>query len=266
MDQPLEKVKRQYPSVAQKLRLSQLLEADEELRNGKFTATFSKKTASERWEKIALELNSLTGAKKSGKEWRTTWGDMKTYTKKKYAGQRRSMQRTGGGPPDIQPEAVDQIILSTISESALSGHSDSQESSARLINFHHEPTNDSENVQIIVIEPPATDPPAIEPVPGTSSETTEPPATDPPAMEPVPGTSSENTQRTGRPRPKRTVAQRRLENSLQVAGTMNETLEKKIQMKKQFNEAYLIEMRRRTDAIIELSNSIKQLSNNNNHV
>lgn len=71
MDQPLEKVKRQYPSVAQKLRLSQLLEADEELRNGKFTATFSKKTASERWEKIALELNSLTGAKKSGKEWRT---------------------------------------------------------------------------------------------------------------------------------------------------------------------------------------------------
>lgn len=58
---------------------------------------------------------------------------MKTYTKKKYAGQRRSMQRTGGGPPDIQPEAVDQIILSTISESALSGHSDSQESSARLI-------------------------------------------------------------------------------------------------------------------------------------
>ncbi|KAG7295083.1 hypothetical protein JYU34_022552 [Plutella xylostella] len=71
MDQPLEKVKRQYPSVAQKLRLSQLLEADEELRNGKFTATFSKKTASERWEKIALELNSFTGAKKSGKEWRT---------------------------------------------------------------------------------------------------------------------------------------------------------------------------------------------------
>ncbi|CAG9129821.1 unnamed protein product [Plutella xylostella] len=97
-------------------------------------------------------------------------------------------KEAGGGRPN-------NIVYNNI-ESALSGHSDSQESSARLINFHHEPTNDSENVQItsIVIEPPATDPPAIEPVPGTSSETTEPPATDPPAMEPVPGTSSENTQ------------------------------------------------------------------------
>ncbi|KAG7296430.1 hypothetical protein JYU34_021588 [Plutella xylostella] len=68
------------------------------------------------------------------------------------------------------------VTYCRLSVSALSGHSDSQESSARLINFHHEPTNDIEpiiveldqNVQIIV-----TEPPAMEPAPGTSSETTQ---------------------------------------------------------------------------------------------
>lgn len=71
MSQRPEKEKRQYPTAGQKIRLAQLLEADEELRSGKFTAAFTKKMSSERWDRIAQQLNSYNGANKTGKEWRT---------------------------------------------------------------------------------------------------------------------------------------------------------------------------------------------------
>lgn len=53
-----------------------------------------------------------------------TWGDMKSYVKKKYAGQRRSMLRTSRGGPAIQSESADKTA-----QSDLSGH----ETIARLL-------------------------------------------------------------------------------------------------------------------------------------
>ncbi|KAG7295822.1 hypothetical protein JYU34_020896 [Plutella xylostella] len=260
MSQRPEKEKRQYPTAAQKIRLAQLLEADEELRSGKFTATFTKKMSSERWDRIAQQLNSHNGASKTGKEWRTTWGDMKSYVKKKYAGQRRSMLRTSRGGPAIQSESADKTA-----QSDLSGH----DTIARLLALKSGPAamaldDDMElvpNVDIEIVEddplyltetkPTATDP----------SDTDEPaiePKIEQPNPQPIP---SENEQSSGIPRPRRTVAQRRFQNYFTAAQQpMHLQIKQKIRMKKDFNQAYLYEMRRRTDAILELSNSIRSLS------
>jgi hypothetical protein len=62
--------KRIYPSAAQKSRLIALVEADEELRRGKFSSSFTKKEGEKRWENIALEVNSIPGSKREWKEWR----------------------------------------------------------------------------------------------------------------------------------------------------------------------------------------------------
>lgn len=62
--------KKTYPTAAQKTRLISLLEADEELRQGKFSSSFTKKVAEARWRKIAIEVNSISGAKKEWKDWR----------------------------------------------------------------------------------------------------------------------------------------------------------------------------------------------------
>lgn len=64
------KLKKSYPTSAQKARMINLLEADEELRSGKFSATYTKKEAEIRWRQIADELNSIPGSMKTWIEWR----------------------------------------------------------------------------------------------------------------------------------------------------------------------------------------------------
>ncbi|KOB72057.1 Uncharacterized protein OBRU01_07409 [Operophtera brumata] len=57
-----------------------------------------------------------------------TWQDMKAKVKRKQAVVRRSANLTGGGSPPQQLTAEEEQVLTTISESAVVGHSDSQES------------------------------------------------------------------------------------------------------------------------------------------
>lgn len=68
--EPAAKKRKGYPTNQQKTRLIQLLQADDELRSGKFSATFTKKVSEARWAALALELNSIPGAKKDWTEWR----------------------------------------------------------------------------------------------------------------------------------------------------------------------------------------------------
>lgn len=62
--------KKTYPSTSQKQKLLNLIEADEELRQRKFSSTFTKKIAEARWGEIAEEINSIPGTQKDWKGWR----------------------------------------------------------------------------------------------------------------------------------------------------------------------------------------------------
>lgn len=64
------KKKTGYASNTQTRRLVELLDADAELRSGKFTPVLTYKTAQKRWATIADELNSIGGAQKTWSEWR----------------------------------------------------------------------------------------------------------------------------------------------------------------------------------------------------
>lgn len=64
------KKKTGYASNTQTRRLVELLDADAELRSGKFTPVLTYKTAQKRWTTIADELNSIGGAQKTWSEWR----------------------------------------------------------------------------------------------------------------------------------------------------------------------------------------------------
>lgn len=54
----------------QRLYLVEFLEQNPELRNGKFTPTFTYKTSQKCWNEIALQLNAVGPVQKDWKQWR----------------------------------------------------------------------------------------------------------------------------------------------------------------------------------------------------
>lgn len=70
MDSSVIKKHRAYPTIEQKYRLVQLVQADEEMVLAKFSETFTKQEAARRWQAIAEELNNISGAVKTWREWR----------------------------------------------------------------------------------------------------------------------------------------------------------------------------------------------------
>ncbi|KAL4718865.1 hypothetical protein ACJJTC_010021 [Scirpophaga incertulas] len=124
---------KKFASVEQKLRLIQLLEADPQLKSGKFSNIFTKSEAKKRWINITEELNSLTGTKKTWEEWRKTWQDRKANAKRKFSNLRRQANLTGGGPPAGPSTLEDELIINSLDIESLVGHTDCQESPAIFI-------------------------------------------------------------------------------------------------------------------------------------
>jgi len=58
------------PTQFQMRSLVEQLTKDPQLCGGKFTNTFTHKIAKERWENIAVYLNAMPGAEKSGEKWK----------------------------------------------------------------------------------------------------------------------------------------------------------------------------------------------------
>lgn len=58
------------PTQSQMKYLVDLMAKDPLLCAGKFTPTFTQKTAKQKWEIIAEQLNALPGAQKSGDKWK----------------------------------------------------------------------------------------------------------------------------------------------------------------------------------------------------
>nr|CAH7764197.1 unnamed protein product [Callosobruchus chinensis] len=102
------------------------MEAHPELNSGKFSSTFSKKTAENLWRQTSSELNSIPGSsKKEWAQWRKTWQDMKKKAKSKAVAYKRYAEGTGGGPSKIiKLDDVESKILDMIPSAVISGDKD----------------------------------------------------------------------------------------------------------------------------------------------
>ncbi|CAH1111715.1 unnamed protein product [Psylliodes chrysocephalus] len=89
------KEKKLYCSQQQKQQLTEMVTKDKQLLSGKFSNNFTMKDSVEKWENIALALNSMPGANKEWKQWKKTWQDMKCSIKKKAYNNKKPYARNG---------------------------------------------------------------------------------------------------------------------------------------------------------------------------
>ncbi|KAG5890842.1 hypothetical protein JTB14_016275 [Gonioctena quinquepunctata] len=101
---------------------------NEPLLSGKFSQTFTFQDAKSKWQNIASILNSAPGASKDWKQWKKCWQDLRSKTKKKKSGKIKYARGTGGGPP-LPPklDITDELILSTIAPTAITGDTNIRE-------------------------------------------------------------------------------------------------------------------------------------------
>ncbi|XP_023944987.1 myb-related transcription factor, partner of profilin [Bicyclus anynana] len=74
-----------YVTARQKKKLIELMAKHPELISCKVTQDFSYKDSQMLWQNIANECNAIPGARKTWRQWRKTWHDLRSKTKKKQA-------------------------------------------------------------------------------------------------------------------------------------------------------------------------------------
>ncbi|KAJ8715249.1 hypothetical protein PYW08_005230 [Mythimna loreyi] len=74
-----------YVTVKQKKKLVELMAKHPELISGKVTQDFNYRDSQQLWQTITNECNSIPGARKSWRQWRKTWHDLRSKTKKRQA-------------------------------------------------------------------------------------------------------------------------------------------------------------------------------------
>nr|XP_021186060.2 myb/SANT-like DNA-binding domain-containing protein 3 [Helicoverpa armigera] len=74
-----------YVTARQKKKLIELMAKHPELISCRVTQDFNYRDSQQLWHSIANECNSIPGAKKSWRQWRKTWQDLRSKTKKRQA-------------------------------------------------------------------------------------------------------------------------------------------------------------------------------------
>ncbi|XP_072944894.1 uncharacterized protein [Epargyreus clarus] len=95
-----------YVTARQKKKLIELMTKHPELISCKVTQDFNYKDSQKLWQNIANECNSIQGARKTWRQWRKTWHDLRSKTKKRQA-------ETNGELP------VSAVMLSAAEQEAL---------------------------------------------------------------------------------------------------------------------------------------------------
>ncbi|KAJ8911762.1 hypothetical protein NQ315_008814 [Exocentrus adspersus] len=106
----------------QKEQMFQFLKTHKELIAGRFSSSFTTKTAELLWCQLSEVLNSMPGPKKEWKAWRKTWQDLRSRTKTKNSRIAKYAEGTGGGPPDTSNLShTEQEIMSLVSKISAEG-------------------------------------------------------------------------------------------------------------------------------------------------
>ncbi|KAF5276387.1 hypothetical protein FQR65_LT16354 [Abscondita terminalis] len=93
-----------------------------DLQSGRFSNTFTFKDAQALWENLSSQLNSVpNGAVKDWRHWRKTWQDLKKNTKSKAVAAKKHASGTGGGEPYPSLSETDNVVLSVITQTEISG-------------------------------------------------------------------------------------------------------------------------------------------------
>lgn len=109
-------------SPEQKELLIAFIAQNDNLRNKKFTSSFTYKDAQNKWQEITNELNSIPGgSQKSSIKWRKTWQDLRTSVKQKVAKEKRHAMGTGGGQNIQLLNNRDAAVLDILSKVAVEG-------------------------------------------------------------------------------------------------------------------------------------------------
>ncbi|XP_046969254.1 uncharacterized protein LOC124536727 [Vanessa cardui] len=74
-----------YVTARQKKKLIELMSKHPELISCKVTQDFNYKDSQKLWQNIANECNAMPGARKTWRQWRKTWHDIRSKIKKKQA-------------------------------------------------------------------------------------------------------------------------------------------------------------------------------------
>ncbi|CAG9764439.1 unnamed protein product [Ceutorhynchus assimilis] len=74
------------------------LERNPEMVSGRGIGPTGKSNLKEKWENLAITLNSLGYTNKSAEKWMKTWTDFKCNLKRKAADIKKEQNKTGGGP------------------------------------------------------------------------------------------------------------------------------------------------------------------------
>ncbi|CAB3230598.1 unnamed protein product [Arctia plantaginis] len=73
-----------YPTAKQKKKLLEFMTKYPDLALGKLTPTFKYNDAQKLWVIVANECNAIPGSRKTWRQWRKTWQDIKSKTKKRH--------------------------------------------------------------------------------------------------------------------------------------------------------------------------------------
>ncbi|XP_032519253.2 uncharacterized protein LOC116771503 isoform X1 [Danaus plexippus] len=74
-----------YVTARQKKKLIELMSKHPELISCKITQDFNYKDSQRLWQNIANECNAMPGARKTWRQWRKSWHDIRSKTKKRQA-------------------------------------------------------------------------------------------------------------------------------------------------------------------------------------
>ncbi|GBP55980.1 hypothetical protein EVAR_97694_1 [Eumeta japonica] len=184
--------------------------------------TGDKKDAQDRWKAIANELNSLKGSRKEWQAWRKTWQDMRAKAKKRHA--QMVLEETLKIDGSTSPVGI------IVEEPAMSDHNDTQEAKIDyLLADAQDDTNPDSPERDVSPDPPVA--------------------------------SYKKKSK------KHVIAQKKLQQALYTSTVISEGLKQKnsiklqlLKMKKQFYAQYIEEMRRQTEALREIAQSIASSS------
>jgi hypothetical protein len=74
------------------------------------------------WQTITQEVGAASGISRTSEEVKKKWAAIKTATKSKVATNRKSVKKTGGGPPeDLKLTSVEENVLDLIGKEAVEG-------------------------------------------------------------------------------------------------------------------------------------------------
>uniref|UniRef100_A0A8D8QJX2 Regulatory protein zeste n=1 Tax=Cacopsylla melanoneura TaxID=428564 RepID=A0A8D8QJX2_9HEMI len=117
--------------------LLELIQKHKEKIENKSTDAMTSSEKKKAWEVLVIEYNSQGMSPRSSTTLQNKWKQLKKFSKKTVAAERRAYLQTGGGPaektPKFLPESLQQLVEGIMSSVSMKGNENSYDSNAGKI-------------------------------------------------------------------------------------------------------------------------------------